>query len=137
MACTITQATLGPAFADVDPDIAALWIEVATVVVLGPDAQQALVQAKWLACGVDPCMAIRLLASHQLATLDPSADAKTVTSESVADVSTSYATAGSSAGIWTGSQYGVLYATLLDKFEVCTARRSSFPRATTGRGCGC
>ena len=139
MACTITQADLGAAFAAVDSEIADLAIETALVIVLGVAANQAVAYAKWIACGLDPCTAARLMASHILATTTGSgAEDKTITSERVGGIAVSYATAASASGLYAGSVYGSMYAMLLSKFEVCSNRRRSMPVSVVGgNGCGC
>jgi len=142
MPCNITQADLGPAFADppVDPALALLIIEAATAIVLGPvGACQVTNENKWRCCCVDPCQAIKLLASHLLSTLPTSgATNKDVLSERVGDVSVTYGNATSTSGLFAGSIYGSRYALLLGQYETCSQRRNSLPFAVAGRrGCGC
>ena len=129
MACTIVQADLGSLFADVDATLAADFIEIATEIVLGATASQATNEAAYLACGIDPCRQIKLLAQHLL-TVTPGTEAgssQTVKSERVRDVSVSYESAGSASGLWAGSSFGTLYAAQLSRFERCRNKRRSYP----------
>ena len=142
MACDITQDDLGPAFADVDPDLAALFIETATSIVLGPTDCQAEDQLKWLNCCVDPCTAIKLLAQHLISTTPGSGGGAgatpEITSKRVGEISVSYASAGSSSGLFAGSKYGAMFSLLLGKYERCRASRRSLPFAVPpARGCSC
>ena len=135
MACTITQADLGPDFAAVNAALVQVWIDVATSIVSGADGTN---QVLWANCNVDPCMAIRLLASHAIAT-DPSSGVNgyAVTSESVADVSTSYAAANSSSDLWSSTPWGRGYSQLLRQYEICSSRRKHIGFvARVGRRCG-
>lgn len=129
MACDVTQADLGPLFADVDADVASTFIEQATLIILGPTDSQAAAEAAYKACGVDPCNLIVLAAQHLLA-MAPGSGAgtsATVTSERVGEVSTSYANTSSGSGFWVGSVFGSLVSAQLARFERCRARRRSFP----------
>lgn len=139
MTCSIVQADLGPLFADVDADLVALIITTATGIVLGPSDGQATTEGAQIACGVDPCLAIKLLSQHLISTLPGSeSEGATVTSERVGEVSTSYANAGSASGLYAGSTYGAMYAMLLAQYEKCKARRRTFPRSVGPSGrCGC
>lgn len=131
MACSITQADLGPLFADVDATLAAQFIAQAVLIVLGPAAGQATKEAAMLQCGVDPCNMIKLLAQHLL-TVTPGSGAEsssTVESETVGRVSTSYGTATSSSGLFAGSTFGTMYTFQLAQFERCQSTRRSFPRS--------
>lgn len=131
MTCTITQASLGPQFEDVDADLAAMFIGLATEIVLGPEAQQAAKEAAYLGCGVNPCTMIKLLSQHLL-TVTPGAGAEssgTVESETVGRVSVSYGTATSTSGLFAGSVFGTMFAFEMAKFEKCQSRRRTFPRA--------
>jgi hypothetical protein len=137
MACTITQADLGPQFEDVAAGIAALFIDTATVIVLGPLACQADKYAAWLGCCVDPCMAIKLLAQHLIASdPDSGAGSADVTSERVGDVAVAYSSATSSSGAFGGTIYGRTFAMLLGKYEQCRAGRQHTGTAFSGK-CGC
>jgi hypothetical protein len=61
-----------------------------------------------------------------------------VTSESVADVSTSYAVATSSSDLWASTPWGRGYSQLLRQYEICRARRKNIGFvARVGRRCGC
>lgn len=134
MACEITQADLGPLFADVPADVADDIIEAATEIVLGPAACQGVTYVKWVGCCVDPCRAIKLLAQHLLATIPNSgADGALLTSERVADVAVSYAGATSSDNIFAGSPYGLLYSNMLGRYEFCSTQRKGLPIAGGGR----
>lgn len=128
MACTITQADLGPLFADADPDLVAAFIEQATAIVLGPVESQAAKEAAMKRCGVDPCNMIKLLAQHLLS-VTPAAGAgtQTVASQSVGGVSVTFAHAASNSGLFAGSPYGTLFAYDLAQFEKCSKRRRTFP----------
>jgi hypothetical protein len=139
MSCTITQADLGPTFEDVDADLASLYIEIATTLVLGPEGACATANyAKWFACCVDPCMAIRLLASHLIASdPDSGAGSSEVASESVGEVSVTYGSATSSSGLFTSTLWGKGYAKLLGKYEQCKATRRTFPVTASNGSCGC
>lgn len=130
MACSITQADLGPLFAGIDAALAAWFIEQATGVVLGPSESQAAMEAAYKACKVDPCLMIKLLAQHMI-TVTPGSGGSggTVSSERVADVATTYATGNSSSSIYGGSSFGLSFAQLLAKFEKCRAGRNTIPRA--------
>lgn len=138
MTCTITQDDLGPAFADVDEDLAALFIETATGIVLGVSACQVETELKWSNCCLDACLAIKLLAQHLLVVTPNSGadESPAVTSERVGSVAVTYATATSSSGLYAGSPYGSMYRVLLGKFELCAATRNTLPFAASG-GCGC
>lgn len=129
--CTITQADLGSAFADVASEDADAAILGATEFVLGPTADQVTALAAWSRCRLDPCRAILLLAKHMLAVSPNSGatEAGAVASESIGGVSVSYSlgSADSTSGVFAGSLHGRLFAALLGKFEVCSARRRSFP----------
>lgn len=130
MACTTTQADLGPLFADVDADLATAIIEQATSIVLGPSAAQATTEASMTACGLDPCALVVLTAQHLLSVLPGSGvggSTQTVTSERVGEVSTSYGTASSASGLWAGSAFGSMVQLQLARYEQCQARRRSFP----------
>jgi hypothetical protein len=131
MTCTITQDSLGPLFADVDADLAELFIAQAVLIVLGPAAGQATKELAYIGCGVDPCNMITLLAQHLL-TVTPGAGAEsgsTVESETVGRVSVTYGTATSASGLFAGSPFGTLFAFELAKFEKCQARRRTLPRS--------
>jgi hypothetical protein len=141
MACTIKQADLGPSFADVDPDVAQLWIDTATEIVLGPTACQAETELAWRNCCVDPCRAIVLLAQHLLAS-DPDSGSgdKDVASERVADVAVTYVSAGPGSDVWQSTTYGRAYSAMLANYERCSQKRKTTPVAGGGRGvygCGC
>ena len=137
MACTITQDDLGPQFADAVAEIVAMYIEDATIEVLGPSACQAEKYIAWLACCLDPCLAIRRLAQHMIASdADSGAGSGDVTSEAVGDVSASYATATTSSGAYGATPWGRSYAGMIAKFEVCRARRQFTGISVLG-GCGC
>jgi hypothetical protein len=137
MACTITQDDLGPQFAAVDAEIAALFIEIATEIVLGPVECQAAKYLAWVTCCVSPCLAIKLLAQHLISS-DPfnGAEGADVTSETVGDVSTSYGNATSTSGLYGSTVFGRMFSGLLAKFEVCRSRRQFTGIAVLG-GCGC
>jgi hypothetical protein len=139
MACTITQADLGPTFEDVDADLASLYIEIATTLVLGPEGACATANyAKWFACCVDPCMAIRLLASHLIASdPDSGAGSSEVTSESVGEISATYGSVTSSSGLFATTHWGRGYAKLLGAYEQCKATRRTFPVTAANGSCGC
>lgn len=129
MACTITQDDLGPLFEDVSAELAAAFIAQAVLIVLGPEAGQAVKESAYTNCGVDPCNMIVLLAQHLL-TVTPGAGAEsssTVESETVGRVTVSYGTATSASGMFAGSSFGTLYALLLSRFERCQAKRRTFP----------
>ena len=135
MACTIIQSDLGPAFADVDPDLVQVWIDIATSIVSGADGTG---QTLWANCNVDPCVAIKLLASHAIAT-DPTSGVNgyAVASESVADVSTSYQAAGSSSDLWSSTPWGRGYSQMLRQYEICRSKRKHIGFvARVGRRCG-
>lgn len=130
MACSITQADLGPLFASLDADLVAWFIEQATGVVLGPSESHVAMKSVYKACGVDPCLMIKLLAQHMISVTPGSGGSGgTVQSERVADVSVSYATGNSSSSIYGGSPFGLAYAQQLAKFEKCRAGRNTIPRA--------
>lgn len=130
MTCTLSQADLGPIFAAVDPAIASMFIDQATILVLGDESVQAVVEAAYLGCGLDPCNMIVLLAQHLLSVTEGTGiNGKTITSERVGDVSASYAGAGSSSSVFAGSPYGLMYAFQLARFEKCQARRRTLPVA--------
>ena len=140
MACTITQADLGPAFAAVDADVADLFILTATEIVLGPaGACQVQTEAAWRGCCVDPCRAIVLLAQHLLSvTSGTGGGTSQILSKRVGDISITYANATANSGIWTGSPYGVAYSVMARRFDLCRSRRNTFPIAVGPRGgCGC
>ena len=129
MTCTVVQADLGPLFVDVDADLAADFIDIALEIVLGADASQTTNEAAYLGCGINPCRLIKLVAQHLL-TVTPSTGAgtsATVTSERVRDVAVTYASAGSSSGLWSGSSFGTLYMGQLARFEKCQNKRRSYP----------
>jgi len=137
MPCTITQASLGAAFADVDPDQALIWIATATSIVLGAPACQAETEAKWSTmCCLDVCAAITLLAQHMIAVTPGSGgEAQLVASEKVGQVAASYVAAASSANLFEGSIYGRMYSVLLGQFESCQSTRRFMPGAIGG-SCG-
>src|SRR5689334_10589817 len=110
MACTITQASLGNLFADVDAALAAQFIAQATLIVLGPEEAQAVKEAKYRACKVDPCNMIVLLSQHLLtvSNVEGAESESTKESETVARVSVSYGTATSSSGLFAGSPFGTM-----------------------------
>jgi hypothetical protein len=137
MACTITQADLGPQFEAVDAEIAALFITVATEIVLGPVECQAAKYLAWVTCCVSPCTAIKLLAQHLISS-DPDSGAGSldVTSESVGDVAIAYANATSTSGLYGSTLYGRAFTGLLAKFEQCRSARRFTGIAVLG-GCGC
>jgi hypothetical protein len=140
MTCTITQADLGAQFADVDPDMADMFIECAMEIVLGPEPLQAGTEALWIGCSLAPCRAVKLLAQHLLAVTPGTGaeDGKTITAERVGDVSVTYANADSNSGLFSGSPYGSMYALMLGKYETCRGRRRTAPIAFGGRGgCAC
>jgi hypothetical protein len=134
MACEITQESLGPAFADVDEDLVAQAIEDATIIVLGPAQCQAEKFAAWLGCCLDPCLAIKKLAQHILAS-DPASGAENMvkTSESVGDVSVAYASADSGSGLYKSTPYGLMFSGMLAKFERCGSVRQYTGMAFAGR----
>lgn len=136
MACEITQESLGPQFADVDAEIAAMYIEDATAEVLGPAACQGEKYLAWLACCLDPCLAIRRLAQHYIAS-DPVAGEELgeATSEAVGDVSESKADVSGNAGIYGGTPWGRSFAAMLGKFERCSRSRKHTGFAVAGRCC--
>jgi hypothetical protein len=138
MTCSITQDDLGPAFADVDAELAELFIETATGLVLGVLACQAETEVKWSNCCLDACLAIKLLAQHLLVVTPNSgaSESPAVTSKRVGEISVTYASASSSSGLYAGSPYGSMYAMLLGKFELCQNTRNTLPFAASG-GCGC
>lgn len=139
MACDITQADLGPTFALVDPDLATLWIETATEVILGPVGCQSETHLKWIRCCVDPCRAIVLLAQHLLAS-DPDSGGGSleVTSERMGDVAITYGNATSSSNVWSTTSYGRALSMMLARYERCRATRRTMPIAVGGsQGCGC
>lgn len=137
MACDITQDDLGPLAEGLDPDVAQFYIDQATIIVLGPLQCQPDTQTKWLACCVDPCQAIVLLAQHLIAS-DPSSGAGDLetTSERVGDVAVTYANASSSSGLFASTVYGRMYANLLAQYQRCRSAKRVFPRAVGGL-CGC
>jgi hypothetical protein len=139
MACTITQADLGPLFADVDPALFASVLASVTAVVLGLGGVK---EAAWICCDLDPCEAVKLLTQHVLA-MTPKAQGGAglviVTSEREGDVAASYGNADSTSGAYGGTVWGRMYATQLNAFELCQGERNSVPFAAGGGsgGCGC
>lgn len=124
MACEITQADLGPLFADVDPDVAAAMIEAAGLIVD---------ESAWICCGKDPCVGIKLAAKHLLASGDFGATVGTaVVSERVGDVAATYANATSSSDAWSSTPYGVAYALALGQVEMCEQTRNTMPTGALG-----
>jgi hypothetical protein len=138
--CTITQYDLGPSFADVEADVADLAIVDATSMVLGPSDSQTATSLRWTACGLDPCLAIKLLARHTLA-IDPNSGATATpnhTSESIGGVSVSYAGASSATGTYSSTSFGQAYQDLRTRFDICSSKRTRGPLAVAPRdGCGC
>lgn len=137
MACSITQADLGPVAEALTPEAAQFYIDAATVIVLGPVECQVENQLAWLGCCVDPCAAIKWLAGHMIAA-DPSSGSGSlqVVARRVGDVSRTYANASSSSGVFGGSFYGQQYAFLLAQFEICQGSRRTTGTAYGG-SCGC
>lgn len=134
MACTITQESLGPQFADVDAEIVAMYIEDATLTVLGPAECQGEKYLAWLACCLDPCLAIKRLAQHLIAS-DPVAgeNLSENLSETVGDVSVTHGDVSGTGGIYGSTPWGRSFAGMLGKFERCSRTRKHTGFAVGGR----
>jgi hypothetical protein len=134
MACELEQAAFGPPFSEMDEDVFALYLSAAEGLLFGACGDK--VTAQWMKCCLNPCTALMWLTKHIIA-VDPKSGAgsKDVVSKSVGDVSVTYANASSTATIWAGSPYGLLYASELSKFERCKAKRRHGPIAARGGGC--
>jgi hypothetical protein len=129
--CTITQDDLGPAFEAVDADVADDVITTATSIVLGPSGTQSTTLVRWTRCGVDACLAIKLLAKHLLVTTPGTGatEGQATTSESIGGVSVSYANGGQASSKYGSTVHGQMYEQLQDKFDRCSRARRSFPIA--------
>lgn len=139
MACTIELADLGPAFAEVDEALFAMWLEGATAIVLGVASSRDAVQARLVACDIDACEAIKAVTQHLIASTPGSgAEAKLVTASRVGAIARNYAAKGASSGLWRGTSYGILAQTWMHRIERCLkARRTVGGLFSTGGGCCC
>lgn len=138
VACTFDQADFGPPFSELPAEEFEMYLEIAVSLVLGPADCQAENEQKWLACCVDPCLAIKLVTKHLIAS-DPESDAgdKDSISERVGDVAIAYANISSGDNPFSDTTYGRQFGYLLRQYIRCRSKRRTYPTALRTDACGC
>jgi hypothetical protein len=134
MACEFDQADFGAPFAEMDEEDFDVYLNQAIEIFYGACATK--VDTQWANCCLNPCAAIKLLTKH-LILADPnsgigSAEAE---SESVGDVSVTYASTSASATEHGNTLWGREYDKMIGDFQRCRAKRSHGPLAVRGTRC--